>query len=193
MRRTLVCIIPILVALSGCTYQLWAPNSFQERIEGFYLHPERDQLLVAGNSRAYRFDIDDSFKRILVLSRKIEFRPWFRDFRIDEKGNVSGEIKLYAGVSKLPDEKLRELKDLGFSGTESLSYSRPLKGKVYKLDGDLPFQTLDREYVVQVERPSTGFETVGRIVATPVAVAYDGAVSVPAGFLLVLVMSTDSW
>lgn len=191
----LLMMVVLGAALSACTTALWAPTYMEERISGFYVNPERNDLLVTGRLHSYVFSIDKEFEKILILSRTINFQPYFQGFSVDKENAIEGKVQFLVATKNLTTEQKTLLQTSGFRKAKLngvLEFQKELKGRLYDVQGDLPLQRLGKEYSVMIERPDGPTDIAKKIVATPAAIAYDAVVTVPATFLIVLVMSADS-
>jgi len=176
-------------ALTGCaTPALWNPDFETEYVSGFYVNPERNELLVSTRDISYVFPVDDETVTTILLSQQVAFRLDIGDFYIDEEGNASGSFYLYH-EAKTAEPLRSQLADLGFvdKPAGAMLFSKEISGRRYQLEGELPLEKLDEEYPVRVAYPDTGLEIAGKMLATPVAVAYDTYVVVPAAFVGIVV------
>lgn len=183
------------VFLSACTTALWMPDYKQERVNGFYVNQETGQLFVTTADTAYIFSIDDDFGETLLLSREVEFYPEFDDFGVDKEHRVTGAVSLRLAELRPSEKLISQLRELGFKEedvTQSLTLTRELNGRQYVIECELPLEKLEKELVVFVAQPRTFSQTAGKIVATPATIAWDAIVTIPAVFLLVTIMATDS-
>lgn len=177
-----------LFFLNGCaTPSLWRTDSEVMYITGFYVNKESNQLFVAADNTGFLFPIDAEFGEALLLTRKVEFLPYFEDFKIDARNRVQGSVRLALKEPNPTDELRAKVQSLGFGATKpngSLSLTRVIKGERYIIEGDLPLEKLDKWYSVRVERPDGFVEVTKKVVATPLAVTFDTVVVVPAMLFL---------
>ena len=184
-----------VVFLAGCTTALWMPDYKQERVNGFYVKRDTGHLFVTTTDTAYIFSIDREFGEALLLSREVDFYPKFEDFRLDKENRVTGEVSLSLRGGEPSEQMLARLSALGFKEEgvpQALTLTRKIEGRRYMIEGELPLEKLEDELVVFVAQPRTFSETAGKIIATPITIAWDAIVTVPAVFLIVSVMATDS-
>lgn len=192
MHRT---IYILAFLLAGCTTALWAPDYEEVKVNGFYLNQENGDLVVTSVNSAYIFPSESRLGEALLLSRKANFYPMFDDFSISKENVVRGSVSLvFIGVN--PDSEISEkLTELGFKKDpviDRLQLTEEVEGRRYLIEGSLPLEKLEKEYSVMVGRPTEAIETAGKIVATPVTIAYDSVVTVPAVFLMATVMAFGS-
>ncbi len=172
------------------------PDYKQERVNGFYVNRDTGQLFVTTADTAYIFAIDKEFGEALMLSREVDFYPKFDDFRLDKENRITGTVSLSLLGRDPSGEAAARLRKLGFKEegiVQALTLTREIDGRRYTIEGKLPLEKLEDELVVVVAQPRTFSETAGKIIATPVAIAWDAVVMVPAAFLLVTIMATDSF
>jgi len=187
------------VFITGCTTALWAPTYTTENVDGFYVNQRDNTLLVSTEANGYIFSIDNESAKALTLSRTLLFRPNFEGFSIDERHNVTGTLDLIL-LEKNPSAAIeKQLKNLGFTrSTMSSSSSNrfikqiPLSGSRYILEGELPLTKLEKAYPVSIEQPDSFTSIAGKIVATPVTIAFDAAVVLPAVFVGAFIMAAGS-
>lgn len=176
-------LLVLCLLLSGCTTALWAPNYKAVEIEGFYVNPEAGDLIVTSTNIAYIFPVEEGFIQAVNLSREVAFTPYFKDFAVDEKGEVNGIITLVFLDESRSSEVVQRLKAIGFEqsphNTKGWQLSSKLRGNMYQLEGEIALEKLEKTYVVSVAQPRTMSETIGKVIATPVTVAYDAVVVVP--------------
>ncbi|KZN48842.1 hypothetical protein [Pseudoalteromonas luteoviolacea] len=188
-------ILLALVFLSGCTASLWATNYKKESLNGFYVKSDTKELFVTTTKTAYLLGIDAQFGEALELSREVEFIPTFEDFRLDEKNNVVGSVTLTMKEKSPPQELVVKLISLGFEqqlSSNQLKLKRELTGKRYIIEGELPLEKLEKEYIIMVAQPRTFSETAGKVIATPATITIDAVVTVPAVFFAAAVMAAGS-
>ncbi len=178
-----------VVLLNGCTTTLWSNQYKHFSIEGFYINTENNDLLVSDGEKAFIFPVSESFAKALLISREIEFTPKFNNFYLD-KENIKGEVELTVKSESLSDEEKQYLSEIGFN--EKGLLVTPIKGKVYKIEGELPLQKLENTYTVSVELSPSFVDTAGKIVATPATIAYDAMVVVPSVFIIATLMLVGS-
>ncbi|MCO1336368.1 hypothetical protein MO867_18710 [Microbulbifer sp. OS29] len=180
--------------VSGCTTAMWETEYEKVEIEGFYVNPKTNDLIVASGDTAYIFPVEKSFANALNLTRKTAFHAFFQDFSVNKMGQVTGVVTLNfiqpnPYTQPAPSQSmLAELDALGFRDDDmpnSLRLSSSLNGKMYTIEGELPLEKLENKYVVWVAQPRTLIEKAGKLVATPVTVAYDTVVAIPSNLLLI--------
>lgn len=180
--------------LVGCTIALWTPERDFETIVGFYVNKERHELLVATQREGYLFTIESGLGESLLLSRRIKFRPEFKDFAVDRENRINGTFTLIANKRDLGDEDIALLESVGFKRTDQFIWSltRHLQGRRYEIQGDLPMEKLAKGITVGIKKPSSYTRTAGQIIATPAALTIDAVVTVPAAFVVVAIMAAGS-
>ncbi|WMS88828.1 hypothetical protein [Pleionea litopenaei] len=184
-----------LFFLNGCaTSALWQKNSDVLYITGFYFNKESNQLFVAADNTGFIFPIDAEFGEALLLTREVEFLPYFLDFKIDVRNRVQGSVRLTLKERNPTDELRAKVQSLGFATKKpngSLSLTRMIKGERYIIEGDLPLEKLDKWYNVRVERPDSFVEVTKKVVATPLAITVDTVVVVPAILFLAIFSASN--
>ncbi|WP_444925061.1 hypothetical protein ACJJH9_09470 [Microbulbifer sp. DLAB2-AF] len=188
-------IFTVVFLLSGCTNVLWAPKHEEELVNGFYVNTETDELFVTTKEDAYVFPIDRSFGESLLLTREVAFYPTFKNFSIDEENRVKGVVTLVFVENEPSHTLVAKVKSLGFEEDElinRLRLSKEIKGRRYTIEGELPLEKLEKNYHIMVAQPAKFSETAGKIIATPVTIAYDAVVVVPAVFIGAVVMAMGS-
>jgi hypothetical protein len=188
-------IILIVFLLGGCTTALWAPSFKEENVNGFYLNQNNSDLVITTASGAYIFPSVSELGGALKLTRESAFYPVFEEFAISKENIVSGSVSLvFIGLNP-SSEFTEKLIKLGFKidpVINRLQLTEKIQGKSYIIEGALPFEKLEKDYVVMVAQPVGPIETVGKIVATPATITYDAVVTVPAVFLMATVMALGS-
>lgn len=179
----------LLLTVTACTTSLWADKYYQEELTGFFIDEKNQKLIVSGKQYSYVFDLEQELKSALLLSRTVLMQPSFKQFSVSEKNQIQGQFSL-----SLPDDALSNVdsQQLNNSGFEENRASFVMLGKRYQLDGKLPQVNLDKSIKIQIKRPRKGAETVGSIVATPVAITFDAFVTVPATLVMVMIMALGS-
>lgn len=189
-------LLAIFIFMFGCTNQVWSPAYKEESIVGFYVVPERNELLVSGKDSGYIFPIGEEFEEILILSMKISFEPILKDFILEKNNTVSGVVTLMASEKNISQEEESRLYQLGFKKStfirDVIECSVKIKGYRYSLEGDMPLKKFAKPYSLRVAQPDSGFDVARKIVSTPGAVVIDAAVVLPSALLLVPIMATDS-
>ncbi|WP_317918671.1 hypothetical protein [Vibrio sp. MACH09] len=152
---------------------MWEPPTYNEKVKGYYVVPDKDLLIIDGEKYSYIFDILTDFKAILSVSHELEFQATYRNFKIDKNNIVSGELELFVELTN-DSPKLEKLLDLGFvQRKKGIIYNTHLSGKLYKLEGNLEVTSFDKEQYITVETPEGGITAVGKVILTPVAVTAD--------------------
>ncbi|MGR5065091.1 hypothetical protein [Photobacterium sp. DNB22_13_2] len=184
----------IVFFISGCTTALWAPDFKEETVNGFYINQQNGDLVVTTINSAYIFPSESKLGEALLLTREETFYPVFEDFSLSKENVVSGQVSLvFTGVDP-SSEFTHKMMNLGFTNDDvinRLKLTEQIQGKRYTIDGALPLEMLEKNYVIWVAQPAEPLETAGKVVVTPVTIAYDAVVTVPAVFLMVTVMALD--
>jgi hypothetical protein len=177
---------------SGCTHELWNPKheKYFEKLSGIRLDSELNRLYVIGVKDGYVFNVDNGFEQILILSRTLQFTPTFSGFRLKNNNEISGNVELTIDTKLLDAKQVSSLTELGFdsNGLDLLSYKIKLIGTRYKSVDDYQLEKSLEAVHVWIELPSGAFETAGKIIWTPVAVATDVAIVVCVGSVAVLIL-----
>lgn len=168
------------IILSGCTSQVWQAPNYKEQITGFYGVENKPFIIVTGKTYSYIFDAPASLKQVLQESRKTEFIPRYENFKLDKNNNITGVLKLIAYDVEDPAalEQLGFIKNSQFGSQE---FSVALTGKRYTVEGDIKLEKLEDEHFITVETPTSGIATIGKIIATPAAIAIDASIMIPVG------------
>ena len=185
-------IILTILLISGCTTTLWSPEYKQELVDGFYVKSDTGELFVTASSSAFLFDIGEGFGKALVLSRKVDFYPTFKDFKLRNDNTIEGTISLTLASDNPSPELEAQLLSLGFKKEGYLQRFRlteKLEGKRYVIEGEMPLEKLEKSQRVAVEQPSSFSETAGKIIATPAMILIDAVAVVPAVFLGATIMA----
>ena len=180
----------ILIALSGCTTKIWSPNYVEFKLTGFYINSSTNDLIVTTQSNAFIFPIEPELSSALTGDFMLE--PYFTGFSIDENNLISGALELYERIPDRSKEQEEQLTTIGFvqpykSGSYMLT--KRLVGKMFKIEGELPFEPNEVAYTVRVAQPATTISNIGKIIVSPVSIAYDSVVVVPATIIGVTVMA----
>lgn len=181
--------VVILLLLTSCTAALWHGPSYKtEYLNGFYVNKDIHVVLASTEKQGYLFPISTEVEKILTLSRYISFQPTFNKFKVNHNHEVTGWLTLKLFEDNLPKKDLDILLKLGFEKKylhdNNLYFDVRLKGKQYNLEGNLPLVKLENNYKVIVEQPESFSGTAGKIIATPIAIAFDAVVVLPASFFL---------
>ncbi|WP_447895400.1 hypothetical protein [Vreelandella sp. GE22] len=177
MYRWLIVLVCMLLA--GCTAKLW--NEEPERVvnvNGFYVNTETNDVVITTRREAYLFSGQQQLGQALLLSREVEFEPGFSYFTLTSSNAVTGSVALTLREEIPSDELIDQLTAIGFTLDEAGDHYQlmsSLKGERYIIEGDLPLQKLENEYPVHMKMPTTPLDTAGRVIATPVAIAFDAA------------------
>lgn len=186
----------IIFVLSGCTTQLWKAHYENESINGFYVNPERLELIVSTKANGYIFKSDKSLIGALGLGERITFKPNFFNFVIDEKNKITGQLTLTAETKRISSNEAKELVDMGFSQyphSNKLVFKKQLSGLRYELHGEIPLKKLENSIQIRIERPDTFTEKAQKIIATPAAIIFDTVIVLPPALLVVSIMAFDSY
>lgn len=173
---------------------LWQPNRDFISIDGVYLNQTNNDVLVSSsNGYAFLFEGYPQLSAILTERTQFIYKPFFADFAVDSSANISGVLSLQVWQENLTEEEKSLLLAKGFNNKERFfSYSVKLKGKLYTLESDVPFEKLRQEYSVSVNRPNTFSEALGKVLITPAAIVFDAMVTVPATFIVTTLMMADA-
>lgn len=186
-------LLVLCLFLPGCTAALWESEYAKEvSINGFYVNQETNDLVVTSMDTAYLFPSEVQLGQALMLSRDVEFSPTFKNFSLSKSNIVRGNITLVLVEESPAPALIERLRALGFKEeptTQRLQLSRNIQGKRYTIEGNLPLETLDRQYTIKVDQPSGPIETAGKVVATPVAITFDAVAILPSALLLATLMS----
>lgn len=186
-------LLVLCIFLPGCTAALWESQYSKEvNVNGFYVNQETNDIVVTSMDTAYLFPSEAQLGQALILSRDVEFSPAFKNFSLSKSNIVRGNITLVLVEEKPTPALIERLRALGFEEeptTQRFQLARNIQGKRYTIEGELPLETLDRQYTIKVDQPSGPIETAGKVVATPAAITFDAVAILPSALLLATLMS----
>jgi len=191
MRQMKYIPFTIFIILAGCTTALLGPRYTEHKINGFYINNSTNDLIVTTANKAFIFPIDPELSSALTGDFMLE--PYFNGFTINENNRVSGVLELYERVPDLSEKQKERLIELGFIQEykyASYGLTKKLDGKIFNIEGQLPLETIEIEYSVMIAQPATTIENIGKLIASPVSIAYDSVVVVPAVIVGATIMAT---
>jgi hypothetical protein len=186
MKRFIVIIICSFL-LTACTSNLWEKkSSYEETVLGFYLIENKREVLVVGEKYSYVFEVNSDMYQAFKLSSRIDFGLQFNYFKMSENNKTSGSVDLYVNKDKLSGSDIKILKGLNFTSTKTDSNTLELDGLIYGTrytgEGNLPITTFEKGYKVSIAIPDSVLLHTGKVVATPVTLAFDVLVLTPIAF-----------
>ncbi len=190
MRQMKYILFTVFIILGGCTTALWGPRHIEHKINGFFINNSTNDLIVTTANNAFIFPINSELSTALTGDFMLE--PYFNGFAIDENYRVSGILELYERIPDLSEEQKEQLIELGFIQKykhASHGLTKKLDGKMFKIEGQLPYETIEIGYSVMIAQPATTIENIGKLIASPVSIAYDSVVVVPAVIVGATVMA----
>ncbi|PNI00288.1 hypothetical protein C1N32_21600 [Vibrio diazotrophicus] len=191
MKKLLV----VLLLLTGCTRSLWEYNEkYYETLLGFYLVEGEHKVLAVGEKYSYMLELKPNMYDALKLSREVDFSLRLRKFSIDDDNRISGLVKLTTQVSSISQENVSYLNTLGFQEGVSSSYISDewqLHGERYLGSDSYPMVTLEKGVTVAIGYQGDKFDVAGRIIATPVTLAFDTLVLTPLMVGVVIVYAAN--
>jgi hypothetical protein len=164
--------------LSGClTAHMYQDEYTSEKLSSVLISEDGKHLVAITEKHDYVFDNEPRLSAIIRGSLHRYASARFDSFHMTSGGKTSGTVIMT--LKGLPSELEPQASDLGFKTDESKAWvlRLPLEGTVYKGRG-LPVDPayrLNRTYYVSVKQDASAAPTAGKILATPVTVAVDGA------------------
>lgn len=200
-RKVMVCVFIFLIA--GCSHReflesksltesVWEQSSYQEKIKGFYVDEKASMLLILGEQFSYVINCDDLLCDYAKASREIDINLEIFDLKLVEGGLVKGKllIKPYSTyptphysdfsdkelINKYIDLNVLETNDKGEIKYQSKGFN--FEAKRYEIEGDFPFDVLEKPIVVNIKNvvPDSAIVKAGKISITPVTVIIDGVI-----------------
>ncbi len=168
----------LAVNLSGCLTGLMYHDRYtSEKLSSVLISEDGKHLVAITEKHDYVFDNVPRLSAIVRGDLHRYASAQFESFHMASGGKTSGTVIMT--LKDLPTEMEPQASNLGFKADESDEWvlSIPLEGTVYKGRG-LPVDPayrLNRTYYVSVKQDASAAATAGKILATPVTVAVDGA------------------
>lgn len=188
--------ILIITLLSACsTKMLWENSKYRDTITKFLITSDSEKLIVLGKRYHYIFPIDKNLKNILESQERKLLTPLFKDLIVDENNDIRGNYSLVYNATDKLDINSKWLLANGFkikkiadSIKTSYIYNGKLSGTRYLPTEKVSFNhTFNKNYEIVVEIEPSNLDIAGRILATPITVAEDGALIYAMGVLIVTV------
>ena len=131
----------------------------------------------------YIFPVSEGLKNILLSEKRALLTPRFYDFKVGENNRVTGSYRLEHFAR---ENKVAWLEGLGFENSikhrdkKSLYvYLGELDGARYTANKPLNIKnTFYKPYKISIKENSTVLGNLGKVLVTPVTVAYDGLITV---------------
>ena len=192
MRLTLliICSLFIISCAGGSTEKLWKNPVYKEKVESFLISDDSEKLVIIGNKYHYIFELDHDLKKILLSKNKSQLKARFSLFKVNGNNVVSGKYYLnYIGDNK---EYRDWLNKVGFESRINrdrtvFSYSGSMIGQRYTANKKIiTTNNFNKQYTLRVEEPST--LSIGKVLATPIAVVADGVKLAASIYLVPLVL-----
>ena len=192
MRLTLliICSLFIISCAGGSTGKLWKNPVYKEKVESFLISDDSEKLVIIGNKYHYIFELDHDLKKILLSKNKSQLKARFSLFKVNGNNVVSGKYYLnYIGNNK---EYRDWLNKVGFESRINrdrtvFSYSGSMIGQRYTANKKIiTTNNFNKQYTLRVEEPST--LSIGKVLATPIAVVADGVKLAASIYLVPLVL-----
>lgn len=185
----------LLLIACGTTGNLWKNPTYKEKVGSFLITEDGEKLAIIGSEYHYIFKLDNKLKNILLSKKRELVRPQFYSFKVDGENNVSGKFKIYYSSKNENDGvwfKENGFKEINRRNGKVIRYiySSSVSGKRYSTNDEIN-QSFDfnKPYIVQIEEPASVISNIGKILATPVTVAIDGATAV-AGVAVFTMLAT---
>lgn len=194
-RALLVVAAFLSLGLTGClTHELRerikSDSSYSEEVTSVLVSEDGKKLVFIGNGYHYVFDAPIELSLSLNSSFRKSLFAKFKDFRVDKRNNIKGNLTVTLDESASQKNK-EEAIALGYanrSGSSALELS--LQGKRYKSGGvatDSVGYKLNYTYRVNVLEERSSLEKTALTAATPISVLADGALVI-GGVPLVILM-----
>ena len=179
-RRNFMKLSVSLLALNvaGCvTAHMYEAKYSHEQLSSVLISQDGRHLVAMTDKHDYVFDNVPTLSAIIRgdLHRYASAR--FESFHMTSGGKTSGTVVMK--LKNLPAELKLQASDLGFQAgkTGELVLRIPLKGTMYKGRGRPvnPAYRLNQAYDVSIKQDPSALAMAGKILATPITVAVDGA------------------
>lgn len=193
---TLLLLPFFIVSCTKATKALWSGHKYDERVGGFFITENADKLVVIGEQYHYVFKLDTGLRNILSSPKRKELKPKFRMFKVDDENRIKGSYTLfYTNRDDSADEWLitKGFKKGGHHpGGVVYRFNGKLEGVRYAAGKSVTSQIkFSKDYFVKVEQPSSMLGTAGKVIATPVAIAADGVMTI-GGTVMFIMFATTS-
>jgi len=170
----------LLFSTSCITKAIWGDKSYDERVEQFYVGSDGRYVVLVGEKYHYIFTDDSGlFKTVLMLRQKgiLTLDTKKSHLKLDGNNNINGNFVISGPYSILPQDDIRILRGLGFSGdkNDEVSIKIKLSGRRYaaKYIGQ-NFAATSVAYTIPIYYNDSGvIKDVGKAAITPVAVTLD--------------------
>ena len=180
----------LLISCSSTTKSLWENSTYKEKVSTFLITKDGEKLAIIGDKYHYIFKLESSLKNILLSKKRNQIKPLFYSFKVDDNNNVSGGYSLKYNNKNRNDNA--EIENLGFKNktyknrkNSIYSFTGSINGQRYTTNKDINANyKFNKPYIIKVEEPSTFLGNIGKILATPIAVAADGVKTI-AGIVLI--------
>lgn len=178
--------IPIIIGsfilMSCTTISLWKNPIYEEEVATFLITEDGKKLAIIGSKYHYIFELEANLKNILLSNNKKQLKPYFDLFKVNKNNNISGGYTIrYTGEN---EKYISWLEKMGFESKTyrdrtTSTYSGSIKGQRYTANKKInTIYKFNKPYTIRVEEPSSLISNVGKILATPIAVAADGVLTI---------------
>lgn len=184
MKKLILLVSSLLLIACGTTGNLWKNPTYKEKMGSFLITEDGEKFAIIGSKYHYIFHLDNKLKNILMSKNRSLLRPSFYSFKVDDENNISGKFKIYYSSKNENDGvwfKENGFKESTYRKSKVIRYiySGSVSGKRYSTNEEIN-QSFDfnKSYIVQIEEPASVISHIGKILATPVTVAVDGATAI---------------
>lgn len=178
----------ILMSCTGTTKSLWKNPIYKEKISTFLITDDGKKLAVIGSKYHYIFQLETNLKNILLSKNKKLLKAHFGLFKVNKNNNISGRYTIkYTGKN---EKHINWLEKMGFESKiyrnrTTSTYSGSINGQRYTANKKInTINKFNKPYTIRVEEPSSLVSNIGKTLATPIAVAADGAKTIAGVILL---------
>jgi len=179
-------IVFLCAILSSCTTKVWRDKSYIETFQSFLVSSDGSQLVIVGNKFHYIFPVEEELRSILFSDRLEGIHPKFSSYKLYENNGIKGKYRFSYSMKNKPIEDVVWLKKNGFKYLKNPNhkydvyiYEGLLDGTRYAAKepiGDA--HKLSNLYSVSVVESASSSKNIGKVLATPVTVAADGALTI---------------
>ena len=188
MKKSKLClsIVFICTILSSCTTKVWRDKSYTETFQNFLVSNDGSQLVIVGNKFHYIFPVEEELKSILFSDQREGIHPKFSSYKLYNNNGIKGKYKFLYSMKNKPAEDIVWLKKNGFKYLNNPNhkydvyiYEGLLDGTRYAAKESIGDEhKLSNLYSVSVVESASSSKNIGKILATPVTVAADGALTI---------------
>jgi hypothetical protein len=199
ITKIIAVLICIFILTSCATKRLWENPSYDEVVESHLITKEGGKIAIIGKDYHYIVTATKELREILLSNKTKYSNPLFHSFKVDKNNRITG--KYYAldyssekekNIPSVKKVKNTQKKD---QHKEVVKYPRiegAIEGSRYiakkTIKSNYKFKN---PYYLTIEEEPSALGKVGKILATPITVAADGAL-VLGGIALIFVILHSS-